>query len=194
MAFVTKTLSNGEKLMIPISIEEMNSLLKDQEEEKNKIYTMYLSLENSKMYINEDIKRLFQIQENIDSIDIEYIDEYYMWQNLNEINYKIISNKIKKKFDKKQQETEEKQKQEEISDQLATFLGVELGTLKKPTDIIYEIEDYINDSFYYEDDHPNENDKINKLLAILKLKSNEEIKELTYLNLKQYINHHFRNN
>jgi hypothetical protein len=100
MAFVTKTLSNGEKLLIPISIEEMNSLLKDQEEEeeeKNKIFTMYLSLEYLESgNINEDIKRLFQVQENINSVDMAHIDEYYMWKKLNELNFKIISNKIKK--------------------------------------------------------------------------------------------------
>ena len=100
MAFVTKTLSNGEKLLIPISIEEMNSLLKDQEEEeeeKNKIFTMYLSLKYLESgNINEDIKRLFQVQENINSVDMAHIDEYYMWKKLNELNFKIISNKIKK--------------------------------------------------------------------------------------------------
>jgi hypothetical protein len=34
MAFITKHLSNGEMIMIPISIEEMNNILKKEEEKK----------------------------------------------------------------------------------------------------------------------------------------------------------------
>jgi len=124
MAFVTKTLSSGEKLLIPISIEEMNSLLKDQEEEeKNKIFTMYLSLKYlESSIINEDIRRLFQVQENINSVDMAHIDEYYMWKKLNELNFKIISNKIKKivalteSFRLKKEEVQKKHNEDDDDD------------------------------------------------------------------------------
>jgi upstream activation factor subunit UAF30 len=200
MAFVTKTLSNGEKLLIPISIEEMNSLLKDQEEEeeeKNKIFTMYLSLESGK--INEDIKRLFQVQENISSVDMDDIDEYYMWKKLNELNFKIISNKIKKivalnEWIRLRKEEEDKKCDEEynkpiqISNELATFLGKKSGTKMARTAVASDINAYIRANNLQDRDNGRKINLDHKLSVLLKIKANEE---LTYFNLQQYLTPHF---
>lgn len=207
MAFVTKTLSNGEKLLIPISIEEMNSLLKDQEEEeeeKNKIFTMYLSLEYlESSNINEDIKRLFQVQENINSVDMAHIDEYYMWKKLNELNFKIISNKIKKivalteSFRLRKEEVQKKHNEEykkcveepiQISNELATFLGKKSGTKMSRTAVTCDINAYIRANNLQDRDNGRKINLDHKLSVLLKIKANEE---LTYFNLQQYLTPHF---
>ena len=97
MAFVTKTLSSGEKLLVPISIEEMNKILKKEIQIKdNKIARQDVKIkqlekdikENKEFAYYESIKTLINIElqkynnEKIIKISDEFCDFFNINKSL----------------------------------------------------------------------------------------------------------------
>jgi upstream activation factor subunit UAF30 len=75
-----------------------------------------------------------------------------------------------------------------ISDELASFLGKEIGTEMARTDVTREINTYIRSNNLQDKANGRKINPDNKLAVLLKLKKNEE---LTYFNLQKYMSPHF---
>ena len=138
MAFVTITLSSGEQLLVPISIEEMNKILKKEIQIKdNKIKHLEEKIGRRECKIKQQDVKIKQLEENIK-------------QNKEYAYYESIQTLINIELQKYNNE-----KIIKISDEFCDFfninkslLGVEMGEL-----YIYEhIYNYISDKKMWESD------------------------------------------
>ena len=75
-----------------------------------------------------------------------------------------------------------------ISDELAQFLGKEIGTEMARTAVSKEINLYIRSNSLQDKDNGRKINPDNKLSVLLKVPKGEE---LTYFNLQKYMKHHF---
>jgi len=75
-----------------------------------------------------------------------------------------------------------------ISDELAKFLGKEIGTHMARTVVSKEINDYIRSNGLQDKTNGRKINADNKLSSLLKLSKDDE---LTYFNLQKYMKHHF---
>jgi chromatin remodeling complex protein RSC6 len=75
-----------------------------------------------------------------------------------------------------------------ISDELAKFLGKEIGTHMARTVVSKEINDYIRTNGLQDKTNGRKINADNKLSSLLKLSKDDE---LTYFNLQKYMKHHF---
>lgn len=75
-----------------------------------------------------------------------------------------------------------------ISDELASFLGKEMGTEMARTDVTREINAYIRAHKLQDKDNGRKINPDSKLATLLKLKKTDE---LTYFNLQKYMSPHF---
>lgn len=75
-----------------------------------------------------------------------------------------------------------------ISDELAQFLGKEIGTEMARTAVSKEINLYIRSNSLQDKDNGRKINPDNKLSVLLKVPKDEE---LTYFNLQKYMKHHF---
>ena len=75
-----------------------------------------------------------------------------------------------------------------ISDELAKFLGKEIGTHMARTVVSKEINDYIRSNGLQDKTNGRKINADNKLSSLLKLSKDDE---LTYFNLQRYMKHHF---
>lgn len=77
-----------------------------------------------------------------------------------------------------------------ISDELATFLGVEKGSEMARTDVTREINKYIRANDLQDKQNGRKINPDKKLCELLKLTGNTDV-ELTYFNLQRYMGPHF---
>ena len=75
-----------------------------------------------------------------------------------------------------------------ISDELARFLGKEIGTEMARTDVSREINAYIRDNGLQDKANGRKINADSKLFTLLKLSKEDE---LTYFNLQKFMKHHF---
>jgi predicted lipid-binding transport protein (Tim44 family) len=78
-----------------------------------------------------------------------------------------------------------------ISDELAEFLGKNVGTEMARTEVSREINSYIQSNKLQDKDNGRKINPDSKLTKLLKLNSEDE---LTYFNLQRYMKHHFVKN
>ena len=108
---------------------------------------------------------------------------------------KTVSKELKnaKKSSRRKKLSENRQpsgfvKPTKISDELATFLGKELGIEMARTDVSKEINGYIRSNSLQDKDNGRKIIPDAKLGALLKIKDGDE---LTYFNLQRFMKHHF---